>query len=176
MSGFDFSLEPQEDWDFEALQAFNNASEDISAEQQPAKRHSSRSGKKVVHYADEAEDDDDEEATTTATHKHRPPPISTSRKSSNSSQISELNSADFKLDDTESVSSRTRSKSVSHSEDEMALPTGISSPSSLFGDGDDDNIVVATPKASPKRVGLALPPRTTRQTRSQSRGRARRRS
>ena len=178
MSGIDFSLEPQEDWDFEALQAFNDAPEDIIAEQQPAKRRSSRNGKKVVHYADEAGEDDDEVTTVTITHKRRPPPISTSRKSSNSSQLSAINSADFKFDDNESVSSRTRSKSVSQSEDEMVLPTGLSSPSSLFGDDNEigDNIVVATPKASPKHTGLALSPRTARQTRSQSRGRARRRS
>lgn len=179
LPGLDFSLEPQEDWDFEALQAFNNAVPDITAEQQPTTRRSSRSSKKAVHYADEAEENDDEVTTPKATQKHRPAPISTSRKSSNSSQLSALNTADFQVDDTESVSSRTRSKSVSQSEDEMALPTGLSSPSSLFGFDDDDigdNIVVATPKVSPEHTNLALPPRTARQTRSQSRGRARRRS
>jgi hypothetical protein len=177
MSGFDFSLEPQENWDFDGLQAFNNATEDVNTEQQPAQRRSSRNSKKAVHYADPGEEDIDVTATA-ATPKHRPAPISTSRKSSNSSQISELNSADFKFDDAESVSSRTRSKSVSQSEDETALPTGLSSPSSLFGDDGDigDNIVVAMPKPSPKHTVLALPPRTARQTRSQSRGRARRRS
>jgi len=180
MSNIDFSLEPQDDWNFEALQAFNNAVPDLTAEQQPATRRSSRSGKKAVHYADEAEDNDDEVTTPRATKKHRPAPISTSRKSSNSSQLSALNTADFKVDDAESVSSRTRSKSVSQSEDEMAVPTDLSSPSSLFGFDDDsdigDNIVIATPKASPKHTDLSLPPRTARQTRSQSRGRARRRS
>jgi hypothetical protein len=179
MSGFDFSLEPQENWDFDGLQAFNNATEDVNAEQQPPQRRSSRNSKKAVHYADDAGEEDVEvTTTTTATPKHRPARISTSRKSSNSSQISELNSADFKFDDAESVSSRTRSKSVSQSEDETAPPTGLSSPSSLFGDDGDvgDNIVVATPKPSPKHTVLALPPRTARQTRSQSRGRARRRS
>lgn len=179
MSGFDFSLEPQENWDFDGLQASNNATEEINAEQQPAQRRSSRNSKKAVHYADDAGEEDVEVTTaTTASPKHRPAPISTSRKSSNSSQISELNSADFKFDDAESVSSRTRSKSVSQSEDETALPTGLSSPDSLFGDDGDigDNIVVATPKPSPKHTVLALPPRITRQTRSQSRGRARRRS
>ena len=179
LSGLDFSLEPQEDWNFEALQALNNAVPDITAEQQPTTRRSSRSGKKAVHYADEAEENDDEVTTPKATQKHRPAPISTSRKSSNSSQLSALNTADFQVDDTESVSSRTRSKSVSQSKDEMALPTGLSSPSSLFGFDDDDigdNVVVATPKVSPEHTGLALPPRTARQTRSQSRGRARRRS
>lgn len=177
MSGLDFSLEPQDDWDFEALQAFNNAAEDINAEQQPVQRRSSRSGK-TVHYADDAGQEDDQVATATTARKHRPAPISTSRKSSNSSQLSALNSADFKFDDAESVSSRTRSKSVSQSEDERVLPAGLSSPSSLFGDDRDvgENIVVATPKASHKHNGLALPPRTARQTRSQSRGRARRRS
>jgi hypothetical protein len=178
MSGFDFSLEPQVDWDFEAMQTFNNATEDVNSDQQPAQRRSSRNSKKAVHYADDAGEEDNEVITTAATPKHRPAPISTSRKSSNSSQISELNSADFKFDDAESVSSRTRSKSVSRSEDETGLPTGLSSPSGLFGDDGNigDNIVVATPKASPKHTVLPLPPRVTRQTRSQSRGRARRRS
>ncbi|KAM0711195.1 hypothetical protein Q7P35_001934 [Cladosporium inversicolor] len=171
MSGFDFSREIPENWDFEALQTFSNAAEDFNAAQPPVTPRSSRSGKKAVHYVDEA-------TTSTATHKHRPPLISTSRKSNNSSQISELNSGDFKFDDKASVSSRTRSKSVSQSEDEMALTTGNSPLDSLVGDDDDvgDNIVVATPKASPKHTVLALPPRTSRQTRSQSRGRARRRS
>jgi hypothetical protein len=172
MSGFDFSFELGNEW--EALQAFNDAAEDNDAEQPPAKRRSSRNGKKAVHYADDAGEDKDDEVTTVQ--KHRPLPISTSRKSSTSSQISELNSADFELDDTGSVASRTRSKSVS--DDEAALPTGVSSPSSLFEESDDDdNIVVAPPKVSPKQVALALPPQpTARQTRSQSRGRVRRRS
>jgi len=178
MAEYNYPFEPGNEW--EDLKAFNNAAEYYGAEQAPATRRSSRNGKKTVHYADDANEDDDEEAsTTTATRKHRPSPISTSRKSSNSSQMSAINSDDFKLSDTESVASRTRSKSVSTSGDETALPTGTSSPDSLFdGDSDiGDNIVVATPKASPKRVALALPPsRTARQTRSQSRGRTRRRS
>ena len=174
MSDLDFSLGTQDDWNFEALHAFSNVAEGINAEQQPFQRRSSRGGK-TVHYADEV-------TTPRATRKHRPAPISTSRKSSNSSQLSALNAADLKFDDNESVSSRTRSKSVSRSEVDMPLPTGLSSPSSLFGDDDDDdddvvdNIVVATPKASPKNTGLVRPPRTARQTRSQSRGRGRRRS
>ena len=181
MSNFDFDIlaEPQNNWDLQELQAFDNAMENFNAEQQTSQRRSSRNGKKAVHYADDAGEEDVEvTTTTTATPKHRPARISTSRKSSNSSQISELNSADFKFDDAESVSSRTRSKSVSQSEDETAPPTGLSSPSSLFGDDGDvgDNIVVATPKPSPKHTVLALAPRTARQTRSQSRGRARRRS
>jgi len=181
MSNFDFDIlaEPQNNWDLQELQAFDSAMEDFNAEQQTSQRRSSRNGKKAVHYADEAGEEDAEVTTTTATPKHRPVPISTSRKSSNSSQLSALNSADFEVEDTESVSSRTRSKSVSQSEDETALPTGLSSPSSLFDDDDGDigdNIFVATPKASPKHTVLALPPRITRQTRSQSRGRARRRS
>jgi hypothetical protein len=172
MSGYEFSFEPGNEW--EALQAFNEAvEEDNDAADPPAKRRSSRNGKKAVHYADNADEDEEE---VTAIQKHRPSPISISRKSSTSSQISSLNSADFRLDDATSVASRTRSKSVS--EDEAGLPTGNSSPNSLFDESDDgDNIIVATPKASPKRVVLALPPkRTARQTRSQSRGRERRRS
>ena len=179
--GFDFSLEDNmnvDDW--AAIQDFNNATPDVSVEQQPAQRRSSRSGKKVVHYADDADQEQEEVTTTTATQKHRPPPISTSRKSSNSSQLSAPNSADFKIDDgNASVASRTRSKSVSPSAEEMAQPTRNSSFSSLFGDDESDvgdNIVVATPKPSPKHNALALPPRITRQTRSQSRGRERRRS
>ena len=61
MSGFDFSLEPQENWDFDGLQAFNNATEDVNAEQQPPQRRSSRNSKKAVHYADDAGEEDDED-------------------------------------------------------------------------------------------------------------------
>jgi hypothetical protein len=157
--------------EWEALQDFNNVAEEAEetdVEEPPAKkRRSSRNNKKSVHYADNTiVDEEDEETTTTTTRKHRPSPISTSRKSSNSSQISSLNSADFKLTGNESVASRTRSKSTS--EDETELPTGLSSPLSLFDD-DGDDIVVATPgtakpKASPKAVALALPPRATRST------------
>jgi hypothetical protein len=166
---FEFSFEsPNGEW--AALQDFNNAAEEADVEQPPAKkRRSSRNNKKSVHYADNTGvDDEDGETTSTPTRKHRPSPISTSRKSSNSSQISELNSADFKLTGNESVASRTRSKSMS--EDETELPTGLSSRSDSLFDDDGDEIVVATPgtakpKASPKAVALALPPRATRSTR-----------
>jgi hypothetical protein len=157
---FDFSFEsPNGEW--AAPQDFNNAAEEGVAEEPPAKkRRSSRNTKKSVHYADNEEG---EGTAATPARKHRPSPISTSRKSSNSSQLSSLNSADFKLTGN-SVSSRTRSKSTS--EHETELPTGLSSPSSLFDD-DGEDIDVATPetakpKATPKAVALALPPRATR--------------
>lgn len=181
MPDFGFSLDTQNadaSLDWAAFEAFNNATENVESEEPPTKRRSSRNSKKSVHYADDANEDEgeDEEPAASTFRKHRPSPISTSRKSSANSP---LNSADFKLDETTSVASRTRSKSLSASasEDDQALPTGVSSPSSLFDESEDgDNIVVATPmSAKSKPVALALPPRQTR-SKSQSRGRGRRRS
>lgn len=176
---------PDFDFDWQGLQSFDNDREDEETEQLPVKkRRSTRNSSKSVHYADATDDDEDEDKETPAStsRKHRPPPISTSRKSSTSSQISELNSADFQLfaNNGDSVASRTRSKSVSASEDEGLLPTGKSSPSSLFDESEGENIVVATPKSAKakacpsKTTSLALPPHPT--TRSQSRGSGRRRS
>lgn len=146
---FDFSFDTQVESANLGWDSFNEATEQDDAEP-PAKRRSTRNSKKAVHYADE------EDVTANSSRKHRPSPILTSRKASNTSQVSELNSADFQLTgtDNESVASRTRSKSISMTEGETFLPTGNSTPNSLFDDDSElgENITVASPKpASPKK-------------------------
>lgn len=182
MPDFGFGLESQnaaavEEW--AALQAFNAASAE-EPEEPPAKRRSARTASKAVHYAEVEEDsgEEDVEMAFTTPRKHRPAPISTSRKPS--SQLSEINSADFRAfindSEDEGPAARTRSKSIG--ETAMAEPktanSNSSSMRSLFeGDDESEAIVVATPTPKTK---LTLPNGGKRQIRSQSRGRKRQRS
>lgn len=177
--GFNFDAENQGNGeDLSAIQSFLD-----EHNQRAPKRRSARNGSKAVHYADESEDEDeneDVEVTFTAARKSRPAPISTSRKSSNTSRLSPLKDSDWYVSGTnnEAVASRTRSKSISMSEDDdtLFMPTGASSPSSLFDDSDDNITVAPAAKASPKANKLALPSSGGRSTRSQSNGRKRQRT
>lgn len=180
--GFNFDAENQGNGeDLSAIQNFLNETEENN--QRAPKRRSARNGSKAVHYADESEDEDeneDIEVTSTASHKNRPAPISTSRKSSNTSQLSPFKDSDWYVGSAKNdvVASRTRSKSMSMSEgdDTLFIPTGASSPSSLFDESDDNITVAPATKASPKGNKLALPSSGGRSTRSQSNGKKRQRS
>lgn len=156
MPDFGFSLEPQnaaatEEW--AALQAFNAAHDE--PEEPPAKRRSPRSGKKSVSYAEASESE--HEVNFTTPRKHRPAPISTSRKPS-STQLSEINSADFFVftydDDEEGPAARTRSRSTAGIDEDLFGPEDIG-----------ENIVVASPKSNEASE--------KRQTRSSSRNKER---
>ncbi|KAM0713516.1 hypothetical protein Q7P37_010478 [Cladosporium fusiforme] len=172
---FGFGLESQNNtatMEWGAIHAFNAVNDDDS-DQPVAKRRSGRTTSKTVRYAEVDEEDEEEDihVAFTTPRKHRPAPISTSRKPS--SNLSEINSADFLLlIEDEGPATRTRSKSITDAA--MAEPetgnSNTSSMNSLFG-VDDDTIVV-----SPAKTKLALPAKGSMKTRSQSRGRKRQRS
>lgn len=147
-----------------------------------ATRRSARHAKNV-NYAEPAEDDEDSLFMPQDTpRKRRPSAISISRAQSISSTMSSIKSADFRMEIEGPPAERTRSKSIT---------SELSDLGDMFddaeGESDDemgDNIIVATPRK--KRISLRLSPRSMlspkpaglskRTTRSQSRGRTRKRS
>lgn len=190
-----FSTERQQ---IEYAQAIAHKRAAVAApeEEEPiAKRRSARHATHVD-YAEPADEDMDSLflSQDSPRSKRRP---SASRAQSISSTMSSVKSADFRLEIDGPPSERTRSKSIDSNISELSdLASQFDDAEGESEDEMADNIVVATPnknrasprssprlspRSNPAKKGLALPPKPAGvskrpATRSQSRGRSRKRS